>query len=62
MRKMIAALQTSVDGFIEDLTENSSGRWPRTKRPGETCDGGKALKLVRTKPLKSGKVSLTYST
>ena len=42
MRKIIAALQTSV--LFKDVTERH------------------ALKLVRAKPLKSGKVSLIYST
>jgi len=34
MRKIIAALQVSVDGFIEDPMENWTGQWWRMKRPG----------------------------
>jgi hypothetical protein len=42
MRKIIAALQVSVDGFIEGQRH--------------------ALKLVRAKLRKSGKIALTYRT
>ena len=48
MRKIIAALQVSLDGFIEALFKDVEGRH--------------ALKLLEAKPLKSGMVCLTYST
>ena len=34
MRKIIADLQTSLDGFIEGPNENLIGRWLKIKRRG----------------------------
>ena len=72
MRRIIAALQTSLDGFIEGLMNANLVDELHLMVTPLVLGGGKALfkdvkercalKLVRAKPLISGKVSLAYST
>lgn len=58
MRKIIAALQVSLDGFIEGL----QGELDWVEALFKDVKQRQALQLIHANPLKSGKVGLTYST